>query len=171
MSVRWHDAALWVEYVERVAGIVDVGRERLQTQHFELVYGQRASLVVPLARVAVGQLIAVIRRRTEQFATGQENLPNGTAWNTLRAEFLTACGSVRGVCSTLTWDVERVLIDDVTLPNPTRLDNVRLYAIQRDSLVSAQQSLDGKTRQFIDHATVLVATGHTASLLWTPEGV
>jgi hypothetical protein len=166
-GVAWRDGEAGIEYVERTAGIVDAGRERLRTQHFELVYGQRASLVVPRARAAVDQLKAMIRQRTEQMATRQVIMPGSAAWEPLRTEFSKACVPLRDVCAALEWDVECLLIDDIILPSPTPLDNVRLYVVQRNNLVSAQQQLGVKTRQLVNCAAVLFASGYSASVLWT----
>jgi len=161
-SLEWRDGALWLEYVERTAGIVDAGRERLRTQHFELVYGEQASSVIPRARAAVEHLKTMIRLRTEQMATRQVIMPGSAAWEPLRTEFFKACGPLRDVCATLEWDVEYLLIDDIIMP----ADHVRLYAVQRDNLVSAQQQLGVKTRQLVNCAAGLFASGYTVSVLW-----
>jgi len=163
-GIGWRDAEVWVEYVERAASCVDAGRERLRTHHPELVYGQRASLLVPLARVAVIQVAAAIRRRTQEFAVGYLYLPNSVSRDVLRTEILAACALVRDVHAKLSQDVEAVLIDDVLLPNPTPIDRVRLLMVQRQQLVSVQQLFYDKTQRFINHAVELLVSGHKESI-------
>jgi hypothetical protein len=148
----------WRTDIGAVAEILDAGRARLETHHFEMVRPRLAGTLTDDAESAEQHIQTALSRRTRDFRQG--SAPRvGPAWDALYESFLGACAEVSAVSRKLSLAIDSLLDDNRNMPPIGVLDTARLTPEQGASLRSSQTRLRSRTARYLARAQFVFVSG------------
>jgi len=144
-------------------GRIDEWRDLLSIHYHTLARARLAVEMVPEARAAAGNMMAILTKRAGEFAS--EASRSGPSWETLRDEHAATCVAMLLVSVKLAAAAGALVSDEMLLPSrTTTLNTNRLVHDQRVYLIHVMTSVGNRTQRFLLQAETVFETGYRLSV-------